>query len=62
MRKSTQLPPKVPLGNPERAVRAAPENTAKAFTPAEADARRTMAAIATAEAEANAEIAARDQA
>lgn len=44
---------------PEHAVRTAPENTARALTPAEAQARRIMLAIAKAEATAKAELAAR---
>lgn len=47
--------PRVRGTAPERAVRTAPENTATALTPAEADARRRLAAIATAEAAAQAE-------
>lgn len=47
---------------PEHAVRAAPENTARALTPAEDQARRTLAAIAEAEAQAKAELEARAKA
>lgn len=44
---------------PEQAVRRAPENMARAETPAEADARRRRLAIAQAEAQAAAELEAR---
>ncbi len=46
---------------PEHAVRAAPENTARALTPAEAEARRRLGAIACAEASAKAELDARQK-
>lgn len=55
MRKKTLTLPK----RPEHAVRAAPENTARALTPAEDQARRTIMAIAMAEAAAKAELASR---
>ena len=48
-----------PPAVPEHAVRTAPENTARALTPAEADARRRLLAIAVAEAAAKAELDAR---
>jgi len=44
---------------PEHAVRAAPENAARALTPAEQEARRHLRAIAQAEDTAQAELAAR---
>lgn len=44
---------------PERAVPRQPENTARALTPAEAEARRRLAAIAEAEAKAKDELARR---
>jgi len=46
---------------PEHAVRAAPENTARALTPAEDQARRTLLAIRAAEETAKAELAARQK-
>ncbi len=44
---------------PEHAVRSAPENAARTLTPAEEQARRTVATIAIAEAAAKAELEAR---
>lgn len=43
------------IEHPEHAVRAAPENTARALTPAEAQARNSRMAIAFAEANAKSE-------
>ena len=58
MAKNTLHLPKRPAV-PEHAVRTAPENTARALTPAEAEARRRLQAIAAAEAAAKAELDAR---